>query len=71
MEDIQQRRDIRTLALRQKGLFTFPLQTGRVHFTALSESNFKSFTGNAYKRSWQCAMKDAARQCVMEIWPHS
>ena len=36
------------------------------HFTALNESNFKSFTRNAYKRSWQCTMEDPARQCVME-----
>ena len=37
--------------------------TRRAHFTALNESNFKSFTRNAYKRSWQCAMEDEPRQC--------
>ena len=64
------RDEIRSLALRGKGLFTFQPQTRLAHFTALNESNFKSFTQNAYKRSRQCAIEDAARQCVMEIWPH-
>ena len=47
------REEIRTLALRGKGFFTFPPQTRRAHFTALNESNFKSFAPNACKRSWQ------------------
>ena len=73
MGDIQQRRNIRTLTHRQKGLLTFPLQTRRAHFTALNDSHYKSFTRNACKRSWQCAMEETvtARQCAMEIWPHS
>ena len=54
-----------------EGLINFSTPNTTRHFTALNESNFKSFTRNAYKRIWQCAMEDATRQCVMDIWPYS